>query len=380
MDYHARRLKPFLEYPFAEIDRAKTEAAKKMRVVDFGVGDPDIPTDKAIQGALVAALHHDDAHKYPGYAGEPDFRRAAVRYILNRWHIKLDHDREILALIGSKECIAHLPIAVLDPGDIGCYPDPGYPVYKAGIALSGGVPHALRLRPELGFLPDLGEIPDGAKLVWLNYPNNPTGQDAGEYFWREAIELARKRGFILVNDAAYVELYYGDRPKGPLAYGGKDVAVEIYSLSKSFSMCGWRIAFVAGNADIIAALGSLKKNIDSGVFRPIQYAAITALDNFAELIPPVRKIYRRRIEKLRAGLEELGWELFPTPATFYVWAKVPGKISSADFAKKLIERAGVVVLPGSAMGPGGEGFVRFSLTLPENEIELGLERLKKVEL
>lgn len=380
MKRYSDRLKPFLAYPFAEIDRAKAEARKKMRVVDFGVGDPDIPTDKHIQGALVAGLHEKDAHKYPSYSGDPDFRKAAARYFLNRWHVKLDPDTEILALIGSKEGIAHLPLALLNPGDIGCYPDPGYPVYKAGIVFAGGKAVPIRLRPEQGFLPDLNEIPEGTKLLWLNYPNNPTGQDAPAEFWREAIEKARKMDFILVNDSAYAEIFYGERPTGPIAQGGKDVTIEIHSLSKPFSMCGWRVGFALGNADVLDALGALKKNIDSGVFRPIQQAAIAALDGFADLIPPIVKIYKRRVDKLREGLLSLGWELLPTPATFYVWAKVPKGYTSAEFARKIIEEAGVVVLPGSAMGQGGEGFVRFSLTLPDEDIDLGLERLSKIKL
>ncbi len=380
MERYADRLKPFLEYPFAEIDRAKAEAQKRMRVVDFGVGDPDIPTDKHIQGALVAALSEASAHKYPGYSGESDFRKSAVRYFLNRWHVKLDPESEILALIGSKEGIAHLPLAVLNPDETACYPDPAYPVYKAGIVFAGGKAVPIKLRPELGFLPDLGDIPSDTKLLWLNYPNNPTGQDAPEEFWRDAIIKAREMRFILVNDAAYAELYYDRRPTGPIAQGGKDVAVEIHSLSKPYSMCGWRVAFVAGNSDVIAALGALKKNIDSGVFRPIQKAAITAMDDYANLIPPVVKIYKRRVDRLRQGLLDLGWKLFPTPATFYVWAKIPEGTTSAEFAKKLIEEAGVVVLPGSAMGKGGEGFVRFSLTLTDEDIELGIERLSRITI
>jgi len=380
MKTYSDRLKSFLAYPFAEIDAAKREAAKHMRIVDFGVGDPDIVTDKHIQGALVAALHEPQAHKYPSYAGEPEFREAAARYFLNRWHVKLDPACEVIALIGSKEGIAHLPLAVLNPGDVACYPDPGYPVYRAGIVFAGAKAVPLRLLPEKGFLPDLSTIPDGAKLVWLNYPNNPTGQTAPREFWEEAVETARARGFILVNDAAYAELYYNERPTGPIAVGGKDVAIEIHSLSKSFSMCGWRVGFAVGNSEVVGALGALKKNIDSGVFYPIQKAAMSALDSFADLIPPVVKIYKRRVDKLRNGLIALGWELLPTPATFYVWAKVPGNIKSADFAKRLIERAGVVVLPGSALGAGGEGYVRFSLTLPEEDIELGLKRLGEIGL
>ena len=380
MALYAKRLEPFLKYPFAEIDRAKREAAKRMKIVDFGVGDPDLPTQKELQGALLAGLGGETAHMYPNYAGEIEFRKSAARYILNRWRVKLDPEREILALIGSKEGIAHLSLATLNPGDRACYPDPGYPVYRAGIFFAGAEPIPLRLRPDNGFLPDLSDIPDGVRTVWLNYPNNPTAQTAPEAFWRDAVEHARKHGYLLVNDAAYSEIFFKEKPSGPLAVGGKDVALEMHSLSKSFSMCGWRIGFAAGNADAIAALGALKRNIDSGVFRPIQDAAKSALDNFADLIPPTKKIYRRRIEMLRDALIGLGWELFPTDATFYIWAKVPTDETSAAFAKRLIERAGVVVLPGSAMGLNGEGFVRFSLTLPEREIALGIERLRGVRL
>ncbi|RKZ29968.1 LL-diaminopimelate aminotransferase [bacterium] len=380
MEFYSDRLKPFLSYPFAELDKTREEVSERMRVVDFGVGDPDIPTQKEIQGALVAALGEENALRYPSYAGEPEFRESAARYILNRWHIKLDPDTEIAALIGTKEGVAHLPLAVLNSGDIACYPDPGYPVYRAGIAFAGSEAVPLRLYPEKDFLPDLSEIPDGTKLVWLNYPNNPTGQIASEGFWKDAVELARERGFLLVNDFAYAEIYFGERPKGPLSVGGADVSLELHSLSKSFSMSGWRVGFAAGNKDAIAALGALKRNIDSGVFRPIQAAAKAALDNYADLIPPIRKIYRRRVELLRDGLKALGWEIAPTPATFYIWAKVPTGEPSANFAKKLVEKAGVVTLPGNAMGEHGEGYVRFSVTLPEEDIELGIERLRKVGL
>ncbi|HHS50947.1 MAG TPA: aminotransferase class I/II-fold pyridoxal phosphate-dependent enzyme [candidate division Zixibacteria bacterium] len=380
MALYSKRLEPLLAYPFAEIDRAKREAQTRMRVVDFGVGDPDIHTDKAIQGALVAGLAEDSAHKYPSYNGNEKFRRSVARYMLNRWRVKLDPDAEVLSLIGSKEGIAHLPLAVLNPGDVACYPDPGYPVYRAGIILAGGEPVALRLREENGFLPDLEDIPVKAKLVWLNYPNNPTAQTAPKEFWHDAVEHARERGYLLVNDAAYSEIYYGDRPSGPLAVGGKDVAMEIHSLSKPFSMCGYRVGFAVGSSEAIFALGALKKNIDSGVFNPIQDSARAALDNFSELIPPIRKIYSARVKRLHDALVEAGWQVFPTNATFYIWAKVPASDTSADFAKMLIENHGIVTLPGSAMGDGGEGYIRFSLTLPDEDLELGIERLREVRL
>ena len=375
MKYLAKRLEPFIKYPFAEIDAAKARAAERMPIVDFGVGDPDIPTPKEIQGALLAGLGGEVAHKYPNYAGDPEFRESAARYILNRWRVKLSPEEEILALIGTKEGIAHLPLAVLNPGDVACYPDPGYPVYRAGIHFAGAKPVPLRLDPKSGFLPNLEDIPEEAKLVWLNYPNNPTGAFAPLSFWEDAVALARERDFLLVNDFAYAEIYRDTKPFGPLAAGGADVALEFHSLSKSFSMCGWRVGFACGNSEALAALGALKKNLDSGVFRPIQDAAAAGMDQFADIIPPLRKIYNRRVEILRKGLEKLGWKLEPTPGTFYVWAPVPGGEKSADFAKRLIEQVGVVVLPGNAMGPGGEGFVRFSLTLPEDDIRLGLEKL-----
>ncbi len=377
---YSKRLEPFLAYPFAEIDKAKREASKRMRVIDFGVGDPDIQTYKDIQGALIAGLATDNAHKYPDYCGEESFRKSAARYFLNRWHVKLDPDKEVLALIGSKEGIAHLPLAVLNPGEIACYPDPGYPVFKAGIVFAGGEPVALKLRPDNGFLPDLNEIPPATKLVWFNYPNNPTAQTAPETFWREAVEKARSMGFLLVNDAAYSEIYFREQPSGPLAVGGLDVALEVHSLSKPFSMCGWRVGFAVGNSAAISALGALKKNLDSGIFRPIQDAARTALDNFDTLIPPVRKIYSRRVEALSSALTAMGWELSPCNATFYIWAKVPTAESSADFSKRLIEQIGVVTLPGTAMGQGGEGFVRFSLTLPDEDMTIGIERLKGLNI
>lgn len=380
MDRIAKRLEPFLSYPFAEIDRAKSDASKRMRIIDFGVGDPDIPTPKEIQGALVAGLSFSDSHKYPSYSGEPEFRKSAARYLFNEWNIILDPDSEILALIGSKEGIAHLPMAILNPGDIACYPDPGYPVYKAGIAFADAKGSALILKPEYNFLPDLDDIPDSAKLVWLNYPNNPTGANAPEKFWRDAIEKARKMGFLLVNDSAYSEIFFDKKPIGPLALGGKDVSLELFSLSKPFSMCGYRVGFAAGNREAIYALSALKKNIDSGIFNPIQHAGKIALDNYFEIIPKIREIYKRRVSILKKGLNYLGWEIFSSDCTFYVWAKVPIDMDCAEFAKMLIEKIGVVVLPGTAMGKGGAGYVRFSLTLPEEDIAIGIDRLKKLRI
>jgi len=379
-DYFADRIKPFKKYAFAEIDRAKGDMSKKMKLVDFGVGDPRIPTPKEIQGSLVAGLTEMDAHMYPSYNGNERFRKSAATYILNRFRTKVDMNSEILTVIGTKEGIAHLPLAILNPGDKAAYPDPSYPVYKAGIAFAGGEPIIMDLKPENNWLPDLKKLPEETKMVWLNYPNNPTGQIAPKSFWEMAVQRAREKKFLLVNDASYCEIYHQDKPTGPLAVGGKDVALEFHSLSKSFSMCGWRIGFAVGNSNVISALGTLKKNIDSGVFTPIQEAGKTALDNCELLIPSIRKLYKRRMNILRAELENIGLEVCPSPATFYLWVKIPPNFTSEEFAKKLIEEIGIVVLPGSFMGRNGEGYVRFSLTLSDRYLELGLQRLRELRL
>ena len=377
MKFRARRLEEFSTYAFAELDRVKEEVARTRRVIDMGVGDPDFPPPKEIQGALVVSLGDINTHRYPSYQGNPRLRESIVRFFLNRFKVKLDPDKNVLVLIGSKEGIFHFPLAVLNPGEVGAYTEPGYPVYRAGIVFAGGVPHPIPLREENNFLPDPDAIPENTKLVWVNYPNNPTSAVATYEFFTHLVELAHQRGFIIANDAAYSEIYFGEPPLSILQIpGAMDVAVEFHSLSKTFSMTGWRVGFMVGNPDAVASMLTLKKYVDSGVFGAVQESARTALDNYFILSDDIRKIYQRRVRKWLSALKEAGIEGKNFGATFYVWAKIPENFeSSAKFCEHLLRKTGIVALPGSAMGPSGENFVRFSMTLPDRDIEAGISRL-----
>ncbi len=378
--FGARRLEQFSTYAFAELDELKAQVAKKMRVIDMGVGDPDFPPPKEIQGALVVALGEIENHRYPSYQGNPQLRESIARFFLNRYKVKLDPEENVIVLIGSKEGIFHLPLAVLNPGDVGVYTEPGYPVYRAGIVFAGGVPRSIPLRPENNFLLDPDDIPEDAKLVWINYPNNPTSAVAGREFLERIVDLAHRRGFLIANDAAYNEIYFDNPPPSILEIpGAMDVAVEFHSLSKTFSMTGWRVGFMVGNREVIKAMLTLKKYVDSGVFGAVQEAAKTALDNYFTLVDDIRKIYARRVRLWLEVLESAGISAHNFGATFYVWARVPdGFENSAAFCKHLLERAGIVAMPGSAMGDAGEGFVRFSMTLPDEEIKFAAEKIKQL--
>ena len=377
---YADRLKSFLTYPFAEITRAKAEAAKRMRVVDFGVGDPDIPTPKNIQGALVAGLAAFEAHRYPSYAGEPELRQSIARYFLNNWKVKLDPETELLTLIGTKEGIAHLPLALLNPGDIGCYPDPGYPVYRAGIVFAGGKAVPLRLYPDLGWLPKLSEVPADAKLVWLNYPNNPTGAVADIEFFNAAIRFARENNLAICHDAPYTEVAFdGCNPPSIMqASGAKDVCIEFHSLSKTYNMTGWRIGMAVGNPELINALFRFKSNLDSGIPQAIQLAAITALTGSQEHIKERNLIYQKRRDKLVNALNEIGIKAKSPAAGFYIWTRVPDGYTSVSYTAELIDKAGVAVTPGTGYGSAGEGYIRLSITVPDGRLEEGIKRLMKL--
>ncbi len=375
------RLPPYL---FIEIDNNKKKAIAEGRdVIDFGVGDPDRPTPSFIVDVLATVAHDPKYHAYPLGAGLPEFRRAAAAWLEKRFGVSVDPVRETLTLIGSKEGLGHLPVAVINPGDVALIPTPGYPVYHAATLFVGGVPHPMPLLEENGFLPDLGTIPgdvlDRTGLMFLNYPNNPTGAVAPLEFYERCVRMAVRHGFIICSDAPYTELYFddNDRPHSILEVpGAKDVCVEMHSLSKAFNMTGWRIAFAVGNADVLAALAKVKGNMDSGAFAPIQIAGAAALDGCDHPdVVGIRALYKERRDILVPGLNRLGFHAEMPRATFYVWARCPEGYDSMRCAAKMLDEAAVVAVPGVGFGEAGDRFVRFSLTVEADRIAEAVERL-----
>jgi len=383
----AGRLKQLPPYLFAEIDRLKQEAVKRgADVIDLGVGDPDLPTPPHIVKRMAEAAQDPRHHRYPSYEGMLLFREAAADWYGDRFGVVLDPATEVLTLIGSKEGIAHLPLAFIDPGDTVLIPDPGYPVYQAATVFAGGTPVALPLYPSNGFLPDLESIPldvlRKAKMLFLNYPNNPTAAVAPEAFLAQAVAFARKHQLILCHDAAYSEMAFdGFRPASVLGIeGAKEVAIEYHSLSKTYNMTGWRIGFAVGSAEILAGLGRIKTNVDSGVFQAVQYAGIAALTGPQECVARARETYQERRDQIVQGLRKLGWPVEAPKATFFVWAPVPDRGSSTDWAARLLREAGVVVTPGVGFGPAGEGYYRIALTVGKARIAEALGRLASLRL
>lgn len=381
----ARRIEQLPPYLFAEIDRKKKEMRQKgMDLIDLGVGDPDLPTPRPIVEKLKQAAENSKNHRYPSYEGMIEFRKAVAQWYERRFGVHLDPEREVLSLIGSKEGIAHIPLAFVDPGDYVLVPSPGYPVYNVSTLFAGGTPYFLPLRKERGFLPDLSEVPSSVaektKLLFINYPNNPTAAVAERPFYEEVIAFANRYGVIVCHDAAYSEMAFdGFRPLSFLEVkGAKDVGIEFHSLSKTFNMTGWRIGFAVGHPEVIAGLGKVKTNIDSGLFQAIQEAGIEALHHFDTPLPNMIEIYERRRDVMVSGLREIGLALERPKATFYLWVEVPRGYDSARFATLLLEQAGIVVTPGNGFGEAGEGFVRMALTVDEMRLREAIERLKKV--
>ncbi len=381
----AQRLEKLPVYLFAQLDEAKRKLEEKgVDVIDLGVGDPDVPTPSPIIDRLVKAAKDPQNHRYPPYEGLLSFREEVARWYLRRFGVSLDPEKEVMTLIGSKEGIAHICLGLLDPGDLALVPEPAYPVYQAGVIFAGAQPYYMPLLEDNGFLPSLGDInPEvalQAKLMWINYPNNPTAATVDVDFFREVVEFARRYNIVLCHDLAYSELSYdGYRAPSLLQVeGAKEIAVEFHSLSKSFCMTGWRIGFAVGNKDLLGALKGVKTNIDSGVFQAVQEAGEEALRMGEELISRIREIYRRRRDFFVQGLKDLGWEVSLPRATFYLWIKVPENGSSFDFARTLLEKCGIVVTPGVGFGPSGEGYIRVALTVDEERLKEALDRLEKV--
>ena len=379
----SERIKALPRYLFAELD-SKKQALREQGVdlIDLSVGDPDLPTPQGVVWKMAEEVAVPENHHYPDYDGLLGFREAVSRWYGRRFGVALDPRSEVMALIGSKEGIAHLPLAFVDPGDYVLVPDPGYPVYRASTILAGGRPFPLPLKEERGFLPDLAAVPEdvakGAKVLFLNYPNNPTGAVASKDFFREAVAFAKEFDVVLCHDAAYSELYFEVPPPSFLEVpGAKEVGVEFHSLSKTYRMTGWRIGFVVGNAEVLQGLGKVKSNVDSGLFNAIQRTGVWVLDADPEA-DEWRSILRRRRDILVEGLKGLGFDVRPPKATFYLWLRVPEGHTSASFAEKLLLDAGVVVTPGVGFGEHGEGYIRMTFTLREERLREAVERLRKL--
>jgi len=381
----AQRLQALPPYLFAELDRQKAALrAKGVDIIDLGVGDPDLPTPQRIVERMREAVLNPQNHRYPSYEGLRKYREAVSRWYKKRFGIELDPDHEVLALIGSKEGIAHIPLAFINPGAYSLVPSPGYPVYHAGTVFAGGKSFFMPLVEERGFLPDLGGVPpevaDAATLLFINYPNNPTAAVADTEFFAEVVEFARSYRLIVCHDAAYSEISFdGYSPPSFLEVdGAKAVGVEFHSLSKTYNMTGWRLGFAVGNREILAGLGRAKTNIDSGVFQAIQWAGIEALEGDESDVEAMRAIYQGRRNVMVRGLHSIGLEVTPPRATFYLWVKVPPSHDSVSFASLVLNEAGVVVTPGSGFGAAGEGYVRLALTVPEARLEEAAQRLQSI--
>ena len=377
-----KRIKPYL---FARLDELKREATERgVRVIDFGKGDPDQPTPEHIVGRLKRAASNPRYHRYPPYAGLPELKEAAADYYRRRFGVELDPEREVLVLIGSKEGLTHLIWAYTNEGDPVLLPDPAYPVYEAQVLLIGGRPSTIPLLMENDFVPDLAAINPGeaqrAPLMIVNYPHNPTGAVVDQAFFRDAVGFAHKHDLVLCNDFAYAETTFdGYRAPSVLSVeGSKECAVESYSLSKPFNMTGWRIGFLVGNAGVIAEVGKLKSNMDSGQFGAIQEAAIEALTNDPQRVfDRANQVYARRRDMVLKTLAELQLEAADMKATFYTWLVVPDGHTSESFAMDLLEKEGILVAPGNGYGAAGEGYVRLALTLPDEDIDEGMKRLRR---
>jgi LL-diaminopimelate aminotransferase len=382
----SERLRQLPPYLFGEIDKKKKAAIAAGRdVINLGVGDPDHPTPEAIIRSLQHHVENPAFHQYALDQGSAELRRSIAAFCKRRYGIDLDPETEVLALIGSKEGLAHLPLAVINPGDISLVPDPCYPVYRSSTMFAGGKVHTMPLESTRRFRPDLEAIPADvfarARLMFLNYPNNPTGATADRSFFEKVVELARANEFVVAQDAAYNEMYYEKAPPSILEIpGAKDVAVEFHSLSKTFNMTGWRIGFAIGGAPLVAALGQVKANTDSGVFTAIQFAGMTALDEYHKLGPPIRALYKERRDAFVGALRRIGWQVTTPEATFYVWIPCPARYTSAELCTRLLDEADVVTTPGIGFGRTADGYIRAALTVETPRLLEAVERIGKLKL
>jgi len=383
----AARLAKLPPYLFAAIDEMKFEAVREGKdVINLGVGDPDLPTPPHIIERLKETAPDPANHQYPSYTGMMDFRKSITAYYKRTRNIDLDPASQALTLIGSKEGVGHIPLAFINAGDTVLVPDPGYPVYGAGTTLAGGEQYLMPLLRENGFLPDLEAIPSviasNAKLMFINYPNNPTAAVCDGSFFRKVVDFAKEYNIIVVHDAAYADVTFdGYRAESFLETpGAVDVGIELYSLSKTYNMTGWRIAAALGNADVINGLGKVKTNLDSGAFQPIQYAGMAAFDSRQDCVSENNSIYQERRNVLVEGLQRLGWDVDKPKATFYVWITIPDGYSSADMTALLIKEAAIVTTPGVGFGSNGEGYIRMTITTSKERLEEAIDRIAKVKL
>jgi LL-diaminopimelate aminotransferase len=383
----AKRIKELPPYLFAEIDRRKRAAlARGVDLIDLGIGDPDIPTPSAVVEKLLESASKPVNHRYPNSSGMLEFRQAVSQWYKSRFGVTIDPDNEVVSLIGSKEGIGNMAVAFVDPGDIVLVASPCYPVYHIGTAFNGGSNHFLPLRKENNFLPDLDSVPADiarkAKLLWINYPNNPTAAVADADFYRRVVAFATKYNVIVCHDAAYTEMGYdGYRPMSFLEVeGAREIGIEFHSLSKTFNMTGWRIGMAVGNPELVSGLAQAKSNLDSGIFQAIQEAGSEALRLGDAIVEPSRKIYQKRRDILVDGLHAVGLECEKPRATFYVWVACPNKLTSAAFTAKLLEEAGVVTTPGNGFGEAGEGYVRFTVCVDKERLREVTERIRRVNL
>jgi LL-diaminopimelate aminotransferase len=384
MDMYAARMSDLPPYLFARIDEMKAQQQMKgTDIIDLGVGDPDLPTPVHIVSSLCEAAKNPENHHYPSYAGMPEYRSAVADWYKKRFSVSLDTKKEVIALMGSKDGIAHIAEAFVDPGDYVLVPSPGYPVYRTGTLFAEGRVHEMPLTRRNNFVPLLENVPKkiakAAKLMFINYPNNPTAAVAPAGFYQEVVDFASDHGIVVVSDNAYSEIAYdGYRAPSFLeTQGAMEVGVEMHSLSKTYNMTGWRIGMAVGNEEILAGLGRVKTNVDSGVFNAVQRAAITALSGPQDCVKDACAIYEERRDVLVAGLRSLGFDLAAPEATFYVWLPVQDCMA---FAAKLLSEAGIVATPGVGFGSSGEGYVRFALTRPVTRINEAIERMRGLDL
>ncbi|MBI4124505.1 MAG: LL-diaminopimelate aminotransferase [Deltaproteobacteria bacterium] len=382
---YSKRIQQLPPYPFADLDKKKAELkAQGKDLINLSIGDPDLPTPEPIVKCMQAAVAKARHHQYPPYEGTLEFKEAAARWYQRRFNVRLDPASEVLALIGSKEGIANVHYALVDPGDIVLVPTPGYPVYDVAAKFAGGIPFNMPLGKNKNFLPDFSLIQDKigrkAKIMHLNYPNNPTAAPASDGFFNDAVHFAKQHNIMICHDAAYTEIYFDNRkPKSFLQTpGAKEVGIEFHSLSKTFNMTGWRIGFAVGNAEVLKGLAKIKTNVDSGQFTAVQEAAAFALDHAEELTPAIRATYQKRRDIFVEALNKAGFKVEAPKATFYVWMELSPEKTDVQFADHLMRQTGVIVTPGSAVGEGGENFIRFTLTAPEARLKEAVGRMQQL--
>ncbi|AEE14565.1 LL-diaminopimelate aminotransferase [Thermodesulfobium narugense DSM 14796] len=379
----AKRIQNVPPYLFSEIDKKKNKLRAEGRdLIDFGIGDPDLPTPMFVVNAMKEFVEDPRNHRYPPYEGTFSFRKTVSEWFLKRFNVSLDPDNEVMALIGSKEGIAHIPFSFVDEGDYTLVPNPSYPVYNVATILAGGKPYFMPINEENNFLPEFDKIPveilEKTKILFLNYPNNPTGAVANLEFFEKAVYFAKKYDFLICHDMAYSEMTYDNYISPSLLQinGAKEVSVEFHSLSKMFNMTGWRVGFVVGSSQAIKALGIIKTNIDSGLFVAIQQASEVALRDDSNFIAKMNNIYVRRRNLLVSGLQSLGSDIKPPKGSFYLWVKTPKEFDASSFTERLMLETNIVVTPGSGYGSEGNKYVRFAITVSEDRIKEAIERMK----